>query len=41
MHERGGLERLTWLLLRDLRSSQLSQLLVHQREQLVGLPLIP
>jgi hypothetical protein len=31
-----GLERLAWLLLRQLQSGQLAQLVVDQRQELLG-----
>ena len=36
MHDRGGLERLAWLLVGQLGGGQLTQFLVDERQQLVG-----
>jgi hypothetical protein len=36
MHQRGGIQRLPWLLPGELLRGELAQLVVDQRQQLVG-----
>lgn len=36
VHQRGGLERLAWPLVRQPGSRELSQLVIHEREELIG-----